>query len=139
MARMFRLHERLVADTVEVTALDLSLVLLLDDARFPWLVLVPRRDRLTEIHQLAPADRAVLLDELVLASRVVEALFQPDKLNIGALGNMVPQLHIHVIGRQKDDPAWPGPAWGSGPAVPYAPEALASQTARLRQALTSAP
>lgn len=135
---MFRLHERLAADTVEVTALDLSLVLLLDDARFPWLVLVPRRARIGEIHQLAAADRALLMDELVLASRAMEALFQPDKLNIGALGNIVPQLHVHVIGRRRDDAAWPGPAWGSGPAVAHAPEALARSTARLRDALASA-
>lgn len=115
----FVLHDRLHADTVPVLDLALCRVLLMNNRVWPWLILVPMRDGAVEIHRLSAADRAVLVEEVALASRVVERLFTPDKLNVGALGNMVPQLHLHVIGRTRGDPAWPGPVWGSGHAEPY--------------------
>lgn len=115
----FTLHPTLARDTLEVTRLLLCRVLLMKDARFPWLILVPEREDAREIHDLTPADRGSLIEEIARASKVLERLFHPDKLNVGALGNLVPQLHVHVIARTATDPAWPGPVWGSGPAVPY--------------------
>jgi len=131
----FSLHERLAADTVPVWTLDLSHVLLMRDARWPWLILVPARAGVTEIHQLDQTDRGRLIEEAAQAGRVLERLFSPDKVNVGALGNMVPQLHVHVIARRRDDPAWPGPVWGHGAAEPYAPDALSRRIEDLRAAL----
>ncbi|BAI71855.1 histidine triad protein [Azospirillum sp. B510] len=132
---MFSLNERLQADTHPVADLDLCRVLLMNNALWPWLILVPMREGAVEIHRLDTADQAVLMREIVQASQVVERLFAPDKMNVGALGNMVPQLHLHVIGRRRGDPAWPGPVWGSGHAEPYDPAAAAALVARLRRAL----
>ena len=129
---MFALHERLAADTAEVARLELSLVRLMRDARWPWLILVPARAGITEMHQLDAADRALLVEEIAVASKVLERRFAPDKLNVGALGNLVPQLHVHVIARRRDDPAWPGPVWGEGTAEPYDDPTLAATVAELR-------
>lgn len=115
----FTLDPRLAADTIAVGDLDLCSVRLMDDSRFPWLVLVPRRDGLSEITDLSEADSAALMSELRLAVRVMGELSKPDKVNVGALGNIVAQLHVHVVGRFLSDPAWPGPVWGSGAAAPY--------------------
>lgn len=127
----FTLHPRLAQDTVEVARLHLCRVLVMKDRRFPWLVLVPERESVREIHELAPEDRAVLVEEIARAGEVLMRLFQPDKLNVGALGNLVPQLHVHVVARRTTDPAWPGPVWGSGAAVPYEEDALAELRERL--------
>lgn len=116
----FTLHPRLAADTLAVGDLPLCRVLLMKNAAFPWLILVPRRTA-TEIHQLPPADRAALMEETAAASALLERLTAPDKINVGALGNMVPQLHMHVIARRRTDSAWPGPVWGSGIHQDYAP------------------
>src|SRR6185369_2129562 len=110
----FSLHPTLARDTVEVARLPLCRVLLMNDRRFPWLILVPEREDAREIVDLAPADRAVLIEKIAQASAALHSLFQPDKLNVGALGNVVPQLHVHVIARFATDPAWPGPVWSSG-------------------------
>ena len=115
----FTLHPTLTRDTVEVTRLPLCRVLLMKDSRFPWLILVPERDGARAIHDLPPADRATLIEEIAQASQILERLFHPDKLNVGALGNIVPQLHVHVVARTVGDPAWPGPVWGSGAAMLY--------------------
>jgi len=131
----FTLHPTLARDTVEVTRLPLCRVLLMNDRRFPWLILVPERDSVREIHQLSPADRAALIEEIALGSGVMERLFHPNKLNVGALGNIVPQLHVHIVARTAGDPAWPGPVWGSGAAVPYAEGEIAEIRARLAAAL----
>lgn len=119
---MFSLHERLRADTLEITRLRLSRVLLMDDRSFPWLILVPERENVRELYDLDEKARSVLIEEIALASRIIQHLYRPEKINIGALGNIVAQLHIHVIGRFKSDRAWPGPAWGVGPAQPYGSE-----------------
>jgi len=134
MPDAFNLHPRLAADTEPVTRLALCRVLLMKDARVPWLILVPERADVTELHRLAPVEQALLMEEIAAASRVLERLYRPDKLNVGALGNQVPQLHVHVIGRYRSDAAWPGPIWGSGPAVPYAEDALQPELERLRAA-----
>jgi diadenosine tetraphosphate (Ap4A) HIT family hydrolase len=127
----FALHPTLARDTVEVTRLPLCRVLLMNDRRFPWLILVPEREGAREIHELSPADRAVLIEEIALASEALARAFRPDKLNVGALGNIVPQLHVHVVARTAGDPAWPGPVWGSGVAEPYAEGEIAEVRARL--------
>jgi ribonuclease HI len=115
----FDLDERLAVDTVEITALKLCSIRLMNDHRYPWLILVPMCQNMSEIADLSEADSLVLMREIRLVSQAMEELFRPRKLNIGALGNIVKQLHIHIIARHNDDPAWPGPVWGHAPAEPY--------------------
>jgi diadenosine tetraphosphate (Ap4A) HIT family hydrolase len=131
----FLLHPTLARDTVEVTRLPLCRVLLMRDRRFPWLILVPEREAVREIHELSPADRAELIEEIARAGEALQRLFQPDKLNVGALGNVVPQLHVHVVARFATDSAWPGPVWGSGAAEAYPDAELAELRERLAAAL----
>ncbi|HEX9841688.1 MAG TPA: HIT family protein [bacterium] len=133
----FVLHPRLAQDTQPVARLALCRVLLMNDARVPWLILVPERAGLSELHGLPQHERALLMEEIATASRVLERLYRPDKLNVGALGNLVPQLHVHVIGRYRSDAAWPGPIWGSGPAIPYDAETLPAERARLQAAFAA--
>jgi diadenosine tetraphosphate (Ap4A) HIT family hydrolase len=128
---MLTLHPTLARDTVEVTRLPLCHVLLMKDRRFPWLILVPEREAVREIHELSPEDRRQLIEEIAWVSEVLERLFRPAKLNVGALGNIVPQLHVHVVARFETDPAWPGPVWGSGAAVPYTERELEDLRERL--------
>jgi diadenosine tetraphosphate (Ap4A) HIT family hydrolase len=134
----FSLHDRLAADTFELVRWSLSLVLLMNARQWPWLILVPMRPRLREIHDLGAADRTTLIEEAARASRTLQRLFRPDKVNVGALGNLVPQLHLHVGARFRNDPAWPKPVWGLRP-VPYGPEELAGRIAELRRVLGGAP
>ena len=136
MTEDFTLHERLAADTITLDDWPLSRVLLMNDASYPWLILVPRRAGLKDFHDMAEADLAQATTEICAASRALQSRFRPDKINIGALGNMVPQLHIHVIARLRTDAAWPGPVWGAQPPVPYTPEALDQQCEDLRKALS---
>lgn len=131
----FTLDSRLAADTRPVASLPLCEVRLMNDARFAWLVLVPRRDHLVEIADLTEDEQAALWREVNRAAATLRACAPCDKLNLGALGNIVRQLHVHVVARREGDAAWPGPVWGSGLAQPYAPDALASLVTRLRQAL----
>ena len=132
MAEDFQLHERLAEDTVEVARWTLSQVLLMNDSHYPWLVLVPQRPGLRDFDDLAEADLPVMTGEILRASRLLEDSFQPFKINVAALGNQVPQLHVHVIARFETDPAWPAPVWGVRPPEPYDPEALAERLAILR-------
>jgi diadenosine tetraphosphate (Ap4A) HIT family hydrolase len=115
----FTLAPQLAADTIPVGDLALSSVLLMDDARFPWFILVPRRPGASEITDLSYEDAAALMSEIRIATRVMQDLSRPDKVNVGALGNVVVQLHVHVVGRFRSDPAWPGPVWGYGSRAPY--------------------
>ena len=119
MTTEFTLHERLASECDPVASLRLSELLLMKDARFPWLVLVPRRPDIAEIVDLAAVDRAVLFDEIVVASEILKAVTGCDKLNVAALGNQVRQLHVHVIARFTSDAAWPAPVWGVGKAIGY--------------------
>ena len=121
--REFDLHPRLAADTVFVADWTLCRVLLMNDARYPWLILVPRRADAVEIFDLGLEDREMLMAEIALASERLKHCSHAAKINIGALGNLVPQLHIHIIARNPGDAAWPGPVWGNGVAQPYAPNA----------------
>lgn len=115
----FSLHLQLAADTVPVGDLPLCRVLLSKDANYPWLILVPRRPGIVELIDLAPADRAALSSEIDAVSRALKTITECEKLNVAALGNVVPQLHVHVIGRRHSDAAWPKPVWGAAPAIPY--------------------
>ena len=130
---IFRLDDRLAADTITVGALALSRVLLMNDARYPWVILVPQRAALVEWSDLGVADRHLLLDEAMVVGEVISRLWEVDKINTASLGNMVAQLHVHVIGRRQGDPAWPGPVWGRGEAQPYEPDAQSTLVARLRK------
>lgn len=117
----FILHPRLAADTAFVADWELSRVLLMDDARYAWAILVPRRADVTELFDLAAEDRAMLAEETSRAAQVLKAMSGARKINIGALGNLVPQLHVHVVARSEGDAAWPSPVWGHGTAVRYEP------------------
>lgn len=131
MSTDFTLDPQLAADTVHVGDLALCSVLLMDDARFPWLILVPRRAGASEITDLSPVDAQALMDEMRIATGVMLTLAKPDKVNVAALGNVVSQLHVHVIGRFRSDPAWPKPVWGIGTATPYPHHARAQMIERI--------
>ena len=136
----FVLDPAFEATAAAVCDLPLCHVRLQLDARYPWLVLIPRRTGLRELEDLSPADRAVLTEELVLAggaARAVAAVLglAVDKLNLGLLGNVTPQLHAHVVGRRAGDPAWPGPVWGHSPATAYPAEILGRALTEARRLL----
>jgi diadenosine tetraphosphate (Ap4A) HIT family hydrolase len=132
---VFVLDPRLAADTHVVGDLELSRVLLMNDTRFPWLILVPRRPGLRELIELGRGDQQTLLDEINRCSHVLHALEKPAKLNIATLGNVVAQLHVHLIARFTGDAAWPRPVWGVGTPVPYEPTTADARLAALRAAL----
>lgn len=132
---MFTLDDRLAADTVEIARWTLCRVLLMNDRSYPWLILVPQREGVTEVHDLTPQDRRRLMDETARAAEMLHRFTQADKMNVAALGNVVPQLHVHVIARFTDDPAWPGPVWGVRPPEPYGAGELPMVVARLRDAI----
>lgn len=134
----FVLHPQLAQDTVPVVDLALCSVLLSNDAGYPWLVLVPRVADVREIVDLDDMQQATLMREIAQASRVLQRLFAPDKLNVAALGNMVPQLHVHVLARFTHDAAWPAPVWGREPARGYEATEHAQRLARLREAFGAA-
>ncbi|PLX84217.1 MAG: HIT family protein [Desulfuromonas sp.] len=121
---MFTLDSRLQNDTIPLGRFDLSLLLLMNDASYPWCILVPRRKEIREIYQLAPDDQRQLLWESSHLSERLATAFGADKMNVAALGNVVPQLHLHHVVRYRSDPAWPAPVWGRAPAVFYTPEGL---------------
>ena len=133
------LDPRLAADTVPVADLALCSVRLMDDARFGWLVLVPRQAALVEVTDLPADARALMWQEVELAGEALRAVFPCDKLNIGALGNIVRQLHVHVVARREGDAAWPGPVWGSGVAEPYTPAERQARVAELAAVLIGLP
>lgn len=134
-APVFALDARLAADTHVIGDLALCRVLLMNDVRFPWLVLVPRVAGARDWIDLPQRDRHLLLDEIDRASLALRQLVQPHKLNVATLGNVVAQLHVHVIARFSDDAAWPAPVWGIGSAEAYAPEALRLRATNLRSVL----
>ncbi len=115
----FTLHSQILQDTLEIGDLPLSHLRLMNDATYPWLLLLPRRSDASELIDLDEADRRQLMDEITLASRVLKEHTGCDKLNVAALGNAVPQLHVHVVARFRTDAAWPKPVWGQVPAVAY--------------------
>ena len=114
----FALDERLAADALIVGDMTLTRVLLVNDARWPWLILAPRRDGVVELTDLDAADRTQLIEEAASAAGFLKAHAGAHKINIGTLGNVVRQFHLHVVARTVGDPGWPGPVWGFGAAVP---------------------
>ncbi|GAB5471216.1 MAG: hypothetical protein Kilf2KO_42460 [Rhodospirillales bacterium] len=122
MSDDFVLHELLVKESHEIVDWPLCKVLLMDDATYPWLVLVPRLPDVLDLDQLDDATLDVCMREVTAASRNLKQLSKAQKMNVASLGNICPQLHIHIIARFRDDPAWPGPVWGKAPRSPYPAE-----------------
>lgn len=134
---MFELHPQLAHDGILIGDYPLSRLLMINDANYPWFVLVPRREEVQEIFQLDKADRAQLLDESSLLAEAIKDAFAAHKLNIAALGNMVSQLHLHHIARYRDDAAWPSPVWGKHPAKPYQEAERQERIGRLQAVLST--
>ncbi|MDX8396430.1 MAG: HIT domain-containing protein [Mariprofundaceae bacterium] len=130
---MMILHPQLEKDCIVVGQFDLCVLLLMNDRNYPWFILVPQREGVTEIHQLSEADQQLLIRESSKLSQAIAEIFDADKINIAALGNMVPQLHIHHVVRYKDDPAWPAPIWGVVPAKTYAKNEIESMLDKIRE------
>jgi diadenosine tetraphosphate (Ap4A) HIT family hydrolase len=131
----FELHPRLAADCICLGQFELSRLLLMDDANYPWFILVPARSGVREIMQLDSQDQLQLMRECVRLSELLQQAFKGDKLNIAALGNVVAQLHVHIIVRYRTDPAWPEPVWGRVARRPHEDEERASLLGRLRPGL----
>lgn len=139
MESPWSLHPQLAQDTVPVGDLALTRVLLANDANFPWLILVPRRPGLVELIDLEENAQVQLLGEIAAAARALKTVTECEKLNIAALGNMVAQLHVHVIGRRHSDAAWPKPVWGAAPAAVYHPTIRDGLIGAMRRSLRIAP
>ncbi len=131
---MAEIHPQLAADCHYLGRFPLCHLLLMNDQNYPWFILLPDRSEIQEIYQLDTLDREQLLKESCLFSEFLAREFNPDKLNLAALGNQVPQLHLHHIARYRSDPAWPAPVWGKTAAVAYDEPALAAIRLKLEQA-----
>jgi len=137
-APAWSLYPQLERDTASVGDLTLSRLLVIKDANYPWLLLVPRRAGASEIIDLGEIDQRQLTTEIAQASRALKTMTSCDKLNVAALGNIVPQLHVHIVARRTGDAAWPNPVWGAAPAKAYAADELAQFIAALRRAVVLA-
>ncbi|MGR8981360.1 MAG: HIT domain-containing protein [Gammaproteobacteria bacterium] len=135
MTDPFQLHPRLKQDGIEIGRLELCRLLMMNDSLYPWFILVPERADVTEIYQLNKSDRLLLAEESSFVAENLAQLYRADKMNIAAIGNMVPQLHIHHIVRYKTDKAWPAPVWGKFESVPYTPQQIGGHTARVKAQL----
>ncbi|WP_341502367.1 HIT domain-containing protein [Gallaecimonas sp. GXIMD4217] len=133
---MFKLHAQLAADCILVGDLPLCRLLMMNDANYPWFILVPRRDGIREIYQLSEPDQQQFLKESSALSKALMVAFDGQKLNVAALGNMVPQLHVHHVVRHSHDPAWPKPIWGMVPAQPLAEAEIQARLHLVRDSLT---
>jgi diadenosine tetraphosphate (Ap4A) HIT family hydrolase len=135
---MFLLHKQLEADTLPVTDLPVCTLRLMNDRQYPWLILVPQVRDARELLDLTPAEQQQVWREILAVQAALREVVRPHKLNLGAIGNMVPQLHIHVVARFEGDASWPKPVWGQRPAVPYSPLEAGELIARLRPVLDRA-
>ncbi|WP_407296435.1 HIT family protein [Stutzerimonas zhaodongensis] len=133
---MFALDARLDQDTLVLGDFSLCRLLLMNDANYPWFILVPRREEVSELFQLDAADQQLLWREVTALAEIVKDTFGADKMNVATLGNVVSQLHVHVIGRRRDDVAWPAPVWGCKPAEPYSEVQLQILRQKLKLVLT---
>lgn len=133
---MFVLDSRLEQDTLPLGDFPLCRLLLMNDANFPWFILVPRREEVTELFQLDGDDQQALWREATMLAETVKDTFGADKMNVAMLGNVVSQLHVHVIARRRDDVAWPSPVWGRQPAQPYTDEQVSAIRQKLQLVLT---
>ena len=134
---MADLHPRLLEDCLELGKFSLCRLLLMKDANYPWFILVPDREDISEIHHLSEEDQLQLIRESAFLSAVIEKEFRADKINVAALGNVVPQLHVHHVVRYKDDIAWPSPIWGKHPAREYSQELLDKTANKISTAINS--
>ena len=132
-ASAWSLHPQLKKDTIDIGDLPLCRVLVIKDAHYPWLLLVPRRPDAVEIIDLDEVEQAQLMTEISRAARALKEVTRCDKLNIAALGNLVPQLHVHIIARRSSDAAWPRPVWGVMPPLPHDPEEVRNFIGALRR------
>lgn len=132
---MFSLDPRLQQDTVTLGDFPLCRLLLMNDVTYPWLILVPRREAISEVFQLAADEQQQLWRETTQLAETLKDAFAADKMNVATLGNVVSQLHMHVVVRRRDDAAWPAPVWGRQPAVPYSVQQLRDMRERLRLVL----
>ena len=135
MTAGFTLHPKLAADTTPVGDLAFARVLLANDANYPWLILVPRQPGLVELIDLDPNEQVQLLAELDAAARALKSVTECEKLNIAAIGNVVPQLHVHIVARRHSDATWPKPVWGAVPPLAYNPAMRDGLIGALRRAL----
>lgn len=135
-AVMFALDSRLQQDCLQIGDFPLCRLLLMNDSNYPWFILVPRREEVSELFQLDAADQRQFWHETTLLAETLKDTFAADKMNVAALGNVVSQLHMHVIVRRRDDVAWPAPVWGKHPAQPYSDEQVSRLTEKLRLVLT---
>jgi len=133
MSSPWSLHPQLAKDTINVGDLPLSRVLIIRDSNYPWLLLVPRREEVSDITDLNEVEQAQLMTEINRVGVALKAITKPEKLNIAALGNVVSQLHIHIIARRTTDAAWPRPVWGVAPPEPFDPNELEAFTQALRK------
>lgn len=133
---MFTLHPRLELDCIFLGQFELCSLLLMNDSRYPWFILVPEREDITEIYELSDEDQLLLLKESNFVSQILKHYFHADKINIAALGNVVPQLHVHHIARYTNDPAWPAPVWGKGESLQYTEEQLDTVMQTVSTAIT---
>jgi diadenosine tetraphosphate (Ap4A) HIT family hydrolase len=133
----FDINPRLEGDSYPVADLGLCAVRLMKDANYPWLMLIPRKGDMIELTDLEPLERIVLMEEIAQASDALKAVTDCEKLNVAALGNMVSQLHVHIIARFREDAAWPAPVWGAVQAVPYAEGEASKLISALQDALLS--
>ncbi|VXB59011.1 Histidine triad (HIT) protein [Pseudomonas sp. 8AS] len=134
---MFTLDSRLQQDTLPIGDFPLCRLLLMNDANYPWFILVPRREAVSELFQLDMADQQALWQETTRLAETLKDVFVADKMNVATLGNVVSQLHMHVIVRRREDAAWPAPVWGKHPAKAYSAEQIAAVRERLRLVLAA--
>ncbi len=135
MTTPFQLHPRLKEDCIAVGRFDLCQLLMMNDSQYPWFILVPEKAGLTEIYQLGKAERHLLTEESCYLAENLAVLYKADKMNIAAIGNLVPQLHIHHVVRYQTDKAWPAPIWGKFTAVPYTQRQMIYTLAEVKQQL----
>lgn len=131
----FQLHPRLEQDCIAIGRFELCRLLMMNDSQYPWFILVPERADLQEIYQLSKAERELLTEESSYLAENLANLYQADKMNIAAIGNLVPQLHIHHIVRYQTDKAWPAPIWGKFATVPYTEQQIRDNLARVKDQL----
>ena len=131
----FQLHSRLQQDCVVLGRFELCQLLMMNDSQYPWFILVPQKAGITELYQLAQSERQLLIEESSYLSENLADLFQADKMNVAAIGNLVPQLHIHHVVRYQTDKAWPAPVWGKFNAIPYTEQQIIETISLVKERL----
>jgi len=135
MTTIFQLHPRLKQDCIAIGRFDLCQLLMMNDSQYPWFILVPEKAGIKEIYQLSKPERQTLTEESSFLAENLAALYKAEKMNIAAIGNLVPQLHIHHVVRYQTDKAWPAPVWGKFDAVPYTQKQITINVARVKAQL----